>query len=280
MFKTHLKEPYFYGNQKHISFLTATMNAIRESKIPLYSSKFSRKDYNQHQLLALLVFKEYLGARYREIIELIEVMNVIQTHLGIARIPHFTTLNKFSSRISSTILTEVHKQATSFFYRDMGRVSTIAIDSTGFPTEYFSYYYSMRADKTRKDFIKISVAVDTEKQTILGSKITKSRQHDTKHAKPLLRNTLRKADCYVLDRGYILSKFIFRSEPIFMLNPSSLFAIGMPTMLRENLEKRWLIILIENDTVNVTRLKLFSLLLNEGLGMKLKADSIGVRLKN
>ena len=177
MFKTHLKEPYFYGNQKHISFLTATMNAIRESKIPLYSSKFSRKDYNQHQLLALLVFKEYLGARYREIIELIEVMNVIQTHLGIARIPHFTTLNKFSSRISSTILTEVHKQATSFFYRDKGRVSTIAIDSTGFPTEYFSYYYSMRADKTRKDFIKISVAVDTEKQTILGSKITNASRH-------------------------------------------------------------------------------------------------------
>jgi hypothetical protein len=179
MFKTHLKEPYFYGNQKHISFLTATMNAIRESKIPLYSSKFSRKDYNQHQLLALLVFKEYLGARYREIIELIEVMNMIQIHLGIARIPHFTTLNKFSSRISSTILTEVHKQATSFSYRDTGRVSTIAIDSTGFPTEYFSYYYSMRTEKTRKDFIKISVAVDTEKQTILGSKITKSRQHDT-----------------------------------------------------------------------------------------------------
>jgi hypothetical protein len=60
----------------------------------------------------------------------------------------------------------------------------------------------MRTDKTRKDFIKISLAVDTDKQTILGSKITKSRQHDTKHAKPLLRNTLRMADYYVLDRGY------------------------------------------------------------------------------
>ena len=202
MCKTLPKESYFYGNQKHISFLTATMNAIRESKIPLYSSKFSRKDYNQHQLLALLVFKEYLGARYREIIELVEVMDAIQNHLGISRIPHFTTLCKFSSRISSTILSEVHKQATTFSYRNTGRVSTIALDSTGFPTECFSYYYSMRTEKTRKDFIKISLAVDTEKQTILGSKITKSRQHDTKHAKPLLRNTIKKAECYVLDRGY------------------------------------------------------------------------------
>ncbi|MEI6293813.1 MAG: IS5 family transposase [Methanomicrobiales archaeon] len=178
------------------------MNAIRESKIPLYSSKFSRKDYNQLQLLALLVFKEYLGVRYREIVELVEGMGAIQTRLGITRIPHFTTLCKFSSRISSTILTEVQKQATNFSYHDTGRVSTIAIDSTGFPTEYFSYYYSMRTEKTRRDFIKISLAVDTEKQTILGTKITKSRQHDTKHASPLLRNTMKKAECYVLDRGY------------------------------------------------------------------------------
>jgi hypothetical protein len=113
-------------------------------------------------------------------------------------------------RIGSTILIEVHKQTIIFSYRGTGRVSTIAIDSTGFPTEYFSYYYSMRTDKTRKDFIKISLAVDTDKQTILGSKITKSRQHDTKHAKPLLRNTMKMADCHVLDRGYDYEQIHFQ----------------------------------------------------------------------
>jgi hypothetical protein len=116
MCKTQPKEPYFYGNQKHISFLTATLNAIRESNIPLYSSKFSRKDYTQHQLLTLLVFKEYLGARYREIIELVEVMEVVQKLIGITEIPHFTTLCKFSSRISSTILTQVLNQVNKFLY--------------------------------------------------------------------------------------------------------------------------------------------------------------------
>jgi hypothetical protein len=134
MFKTQTKEPYFYGNQKHICFLTATMNAIRESKIPLYSSKFSRKDCNQHQLLALLIFKEDLGVRYREIVELVEVMDAIQTRLGMSRIPNFTTLSKFSMQISSTILTQVSKQASIFSYREKGRVSTTAIDSTGFST--------------------------------------------------------------------------------------------------------------------------------------------------
>ena len=78
----------------------------------------------------------------------------------------------------------------------------MAIDSTGFPIENFSYYYSLRTEKTRKDYINVSIAVDTAKQAILGYKITKSRQHDTKHAKPLLRKTMKRALCYVLDRGY------------------------------------------------------------------------------
>ena len=72
----------------------------------------------------------------------------------------------------------------------------------------------------------------------------------------------------------IPNKSIIRLEPKFMLNPSSLSAIGMPTTLRVNLEKRWRIILIENGMVNEIRLKLFSLLLNEDLEMKSKADFI------
>jgi hypothetical protein len=123
------KEPYSYGNQRHISFLTATMSTIHASKIPLYSSKFSRKDYNQHQLLSLVIFKEYLGVRYRDFIELIDVMDFIKKRLRISRIPHFSTLCNFAARISSAILTQAYKTACSFFYRCSGWISTIAVDS-------------------------------------------------------------------------------------------------------------------------------------------------------
>lgn len=207
MQQSKLKEPYFYGNQRHISFLTITLNAIQASKIPLYSSKFSRKDFNQHQLLSLVIFKQYLGLRYRDFIELVELMDVINKRLGISRIPHYSTLCKFSARISSILLLKIYKEVMRIFYHDTMRISTMAIDSTGFPIEHFSYYYSLRTEKTRKDYIKVSIAVDTAKQAILGYKITKSRQHDTKHAKPLLRKTMKRALCYVLDRGY-------DSEPI------------------------------------------------------------------
>jgi len=77
----------------------------------------------------------------------------------------------------------------------------MAIDSTGFSIEHFSYYYSLRTERTRK-IISRSLSRWHRKSSNIGYKITRSRQHDTKHAKPLLRNTLKRALCYVLDRGY------------------------------------------------------------------------------
>jgi len=200
----HHKEPYFYSNQKHISFLTVTLNAIKAAKIPEYRTKYSKHAYNQHQLLSLLIFKEYLGVKYRQLYDILELIGEIKSILGLSKIPHYTTLCKFSHRISSTLISRVLQKITSLFYRSQGRISTIAIDSTGFQTSYFNYYYSLRAQKERKGFLKVSLAVDTNKQTILALKITKNRQHDTKHAKTLLRKAsrIKLAEYYVLDRGY------------------------------------------------------------------------------
>src|SRR5690606_37561110 len=66
------------------------------------------------------------------------------------------------------------------------------------------YYYSVRAQKDRKGFLKVSVAVDTQKHTILSLKVTGNRQHDSQHVRSLLRNASRTklAHYYVLDKGY------------------------------------------------------------------------------
>ncbi len=204
MQESNHKEPYSYSNQKHISFLTVTLNAVKAANVPIYRTKFSKHEFNQHQLLSLVIFKEYLGVKYRQLCEILELIGDIKKILGCSRIPHYSTLCKFAHRISSKLVSGVLQKVTSLFYRSSGRISTIAIDSTGFPTSYFSYYYSIRAQKDRKGFLKISIAVDTHKQTILALKITKNRQHDSQHVRSLLRNASRAklANYYVLDKGY------------------------------------------------------------------------------
>jgi hypothetical protein len=53
------------------------------SRITIYSYKFSKKTYNQHQLLVLLLLKEYLETDYREFVEIVELMNSIKEELDL-----------------------------------------------------------------------------------------------------------------------------------------------------------------------------------------------------
>ena len=76
------KEPYFYSNQKHISFLTVTLNVVKAIKVPEYRTKYSKHEYSQHQLLTLIIFKEYLGMRYRQFKDILELMGDIKPILG------------------------------------------------------------------------------------------------------------------------------------------------------------------------------------------------------
>jgi len=44
---------------RYIRFVKLSSGLIKDSRIPLYSSKYSKKTYTQHQLLILLLLKEY-----------------------------------------------------------------------------------------------------------------------------------------------------------------------------------------------------------------------------
>jgi hypothetical protein len=198
------KGPYSYSSPRYISFLTITLNTIRTSGIPLYSSEYSRRDYTQHQLLAILLLKTYIKAGYRDILDKIEAMDAIRSQMKLTRIPHHTTLYRFFTRFDSKSFHRVFRTVLSLFYRSRERIPVVAIDSTGFRTSHFSLYYSIRTGNVRKDFLKVSLAVDTNKKTILHFKISKSRHHDSAHAKHLLRGSYRikRAQWYVMDRAY------------------------------------------------------------------------------
>ncbi len=80
------------STNRYIRFVELSSRLIRDSKIPLYSSKYSKKTYTQHQLLILLLLKEYLAEDYRDTVELTEVMDTVKQKIQLKEVPHFTTI--------------------------------------------------------------------------------------------------------------------------------------------------------------------------------------------
>ena len=64
-----------------------------------YGATRSRHDFTQRQLMACLVVRAYLKTTYRGVLEILSVSPSLRQELGLReKLPHYTTLQKFSAR--------------------------------------------------------------------------------------------------------------------------------------------------------------------------------------
>ncbi len=73
--------------------------AVGQASLPVYSSAFSRKDYTQPQLFALLVLRQFYRSDYRGLTTRVAEHAELRAALGLCKTPHFTTLQKAESRL-------------------------------------------------------------------------------------------------------------------------------------------------------------------------------------
>src|SRR5688500_14294821 len=73
--------------------------AVAQQTLPAYSHRFSPKKFTQHQLFALLVLKTHQRKDYRGIVALLRDMPELRAALGLAAVPHYTTLQKAAERM-------------------------------------------------------------------------------------------------------------------------------------------------------------------------------------
>ena len=72
---------------------------IARDAIEPYSSKFSRRDYTQHQLFALVALKTFLKTDYRGLTQFLKDFSELRQDLGLEKVPHYSTLCKAVQRL-------------------------------------------------------------------------------------------------------------------------------------------------------------------------------------
>jgi len=175
-------------------FLKFVDDALKlAKKIPRYFSKFSNRIYCNHQKFAILILMQKLRKTSRGIVAWLRSNSEARLLLGLNSVPVHTTILRFAKQVNHMI----------GIVLGIRQAKTVAVDGTGFELESKSYYYrtAWNGDKRkRKNFLKLSLVVDTDKQLIMTYKIRRKQRNDTIDFKDILKEL--KVDHVLADRGY------------------------------------------------------------------------------
>jgi hypothetical protein len=116
------------STNRYIRFVELSSRLIKDSRIPLYSSKYPRKICTKHQLLVLLLLKYYQDEDYRDTTKFTEDMDTIKQKIQLKEVPHFTTIQKFCHLIKSFAFTMLLNRLMKLFYDWGERIPNNAID--------------------------------------------------------------------------------------------------------------------------------------------------------
>ena len=86
-----------------------------------YGANTSRHDFTQRQLMACLILRAYTKTTYRGVLELLAVSPSLRQELGLQdKLPHYSTLAKFSSRSQVLDIVDAMIKTTAI-YRSVSR---------------------------------------------------------------------------------------------------------------------------------------------------------------
>ncbi|MGA9845538.1 MAG: transposase [Nitrososphaeraceae archaeon] len=92
---------------KYVRLANTMYRVLRNSRIPLFLHRKSYHVFTMWQHLVLLTIRQYEGKSYRMFVERLIEAYYLRLFLGLSRIPHFTTLQKFTDRISNSLLEKI-----------------------------------------------------------------------------------------------------------------------------------------------------------------------------
>src|SRR5712692_9785370 len=84
---------------RYMRVVRTVFKVCKRQAVPLYSSRFSRKDYTIWQHIALIALMQRIRKSYREYVnDYLTTTEKLVRVLGLNRLPHYTSIEKFLLR--------------------------------------------------------------------------------------------------------------------------------------------------------------------------------------
>ena len=171
-----------------------------------YGATRSRHDFTQRQLMTCLILRAYLKTTYRGVLELLAVSPRLREQMGLVdKLPHFTTLQKFSGRsrvlaIAQKLLARLGEKAAEKEPVSSGA----AMDATGLAMSQGSEYYRGRTGHRSRRWVKVSVIVLCSSLLPLSLVVDLGPSNDRVQAKTLLQQaqSVARPQTLYADAGY------------------------------------------------------------------------------
>ena len=187
--------------------------AVAQGALPVHSHKFSPKRFTQPQLFVCLVLKVFYKTDYRGIVAILQDSPDLCKAFGLARVPHFTTLQKASKRLLRLRLANaiLHRSVKTF--RKSKKITLAAVDSTGLEARHISRYFVRRRRSKQLEthentyyrrWPKLAITCDCRNHLILSAITTRGPSVDINQFEKTLTPAIR---CYTIkhilaDAGY------------------------------------------------------------------------------
>ncbi len=152
---------------------------LASAVLPTYRSRFSKHQFTQPQLLAILCLMRYEDWTFREAEVRLREHGELRAVLRLSRVPDYTTVYRFLRRLPDETIDNVLGESVRRLRRSSRRGrrrAAVAVDGTGLSPHGVSTYFIRRVEQhtggtTRyRHFLKWMVTADVDRQIILSQR--------------------------------------------------------------------------------------------------------------
>lgn len=182
--------------------------------LPPYRTRFSKHQFTQPQLLAVLCLMRYEDWTFREAETRLREHQELRAALQLAAVPDYTTLYRFLQRLDDDTVNRGLSETVGRLRRRRRRARSVAVDGTGLSHNSVSTFFVRRLEqqahgrRPHRRWLKWVIVVDVQEQMVLAQRAHPGPGSDVRALPGLLDVAARGAPL-----GLVLADAEFDSEP-------------------------------------------------------------------